>query len=93
MKKILIAGLASAAAAASVMWSAPVAASAMCGSSACAVVHDRWPGRPVVDNTSSRPSQTSPSGVPEPGMLPLLVLGLGGVAFIAFRRKRAQAPL
>ncbi|MBS0377875.1 MAG: PEP-CTERM sorting domain-containing protein [Proteobacteria bacterium] len=92
-KTILIAGLASAAAAASLMWSAPVSASTMCGSSACAVVHDRWPGRPVVNATSSRPSTTSPSGVPEPGMLPLLALGLGGVAFVAFRRKRAQAPL
>jgi hypothetical protein len=28
--------------------------------------------------------------VPEPGMIPLLALGLGGVGFLALRRKRAQ---
>ena len=92
MKRIiLIAGMASVASAAALMWSAPVAASEMCGSSACAVVHDRWPGRPINNQQNVRPSQTNPSGVPEPGVLPLLTLGLGGVAFIAFRRRRAQA--
>ncbi len=91
MKRItLIAGMASVAAVAAVTWSVPAAAS-MCGSSACAVVHNRWPGRPVADQQNSRPSQTSTaSGVPEPGMIPLLALGLGGVGFLALRRKRAQ---
>jgi hypothetical protein len=91
MKKItMIAGMASVATVAAVMWSVPASAGAMCGSSACAVVHNRWPGRPIADQ-NSRPSQTSTaSGVPEPGMIPLLALGLGGVGFLALRRKRAQ---
>jgi hypothetical protein len=92
MKKItMIAGMASVATVAAVMWSVPASAGAMCGSSACAVVHNRWPGRPIADQQNSRPSQTSTaSGVPEPGMIPLLALGLGGVGFLALRRKRAQ---
>ena len=90
MKRIsLIAGMASVATVAAVMWSVPAEAS-MCGSSACAVVHNRWPGRPVAEQQNSRPSQTTPSGVPEPGVIPLLALGLGGVGFLALRRKRAQ---
>jgi hypothetical protein len=91
MKRIsVIAALASVAALTSVTWSVPAAAS-MCGDSACAVVHNRWPGRPVVENNqSTRPSQTGTSGVPEPGIAPLLALGLGGVGFLALRRKRAR---
>ena len=93
MKRIsLIAGAASVAAVAAMMASAPVSAAAMCGSSACAVVHNRWPGRPVSLSLSNpRPSQSSTAaGVPEPGVLPLLALGLGGIGFLAIRRKRAQ---
>ena len=90
MKRItLIAGLASVAALTSVAWSVPASAT-MCGSSACAVVHNRWPGRPVVHAPTSHPSQTEASGVPEPGLLPLLAVGLGGVGFLALRRKRAR---
>jgi hypothetical protein len=90
MKRVtLIAGFASAAALTAAAWSAPAAAT-MCGSSACAVVHNRMPYRPVV-NQQNNPSQTSPSGVPEPGVLPLLAFGLGGVGLLAFRRKRVKA--
>ena len=90
MKRItLIAGMASVATVAAVMWSVPAAAESMCGSSACAVVHNRWPGRPIADQ-NTRPSKSTPSCVPEPGMIPLLALGLGGVGFLALRRKRAQ---
>jgi len=85
-----IAGLIAVATVASAVWSLPASAT-MCGSSACAVVHNRWPGRPVVNLQPTQPSQTSPSGVPEPGLLPLLALGLGGVGFMALRRKRLQA--
>ena len=93
MKRItLIAGMASVATVAAVMWSVPASA-LTCGSSACAVVHNRWPGRPVANVKPSQPTATDPSsprGVPEPGVLPLLALGLGGVGFLALRRKRAQ---
>ena len=88
MKRITrIAALASIATVAAVTWSVPAAA-LTCGSSACAEVHNRWPGRPVALSTP-RPNQTSTAAVPEPGVLPLLALGLGGVGFLAFRRKRA----
>jgi len=92
MKRItLIAGMASVATVAAVMWSVPASA-ITCGSSACAVVHNRWPGRPIQTNKITQPSQDEGShGVPEPGVLPLLALGLGGVGFLALRRKRAQA--
>jgi len=93
MKRIIkIAGLASIVAATAIMWSAPAAALS-CGSSACAQVHDRWPGRPTSYNIQ-RPSATTPtSAVPEPGILPLLAVGLGGVGFLALRRKRANAKI
>jgi len=90
MKRItMLAGLASVATVAAVVWSAPAAA-VTCGSSACAEVHNRWPGRPVV-NTQAPPTrnQSTPSGVPEPGVLPLLALGLGGVGLVALRRRAA----
>ena len=89
MKRItLLAGMASVATVAAVMWSMPASAGAMCGSSACAEVHNRWPGRPVAN--VQQPRQTPPTSVPEPGVLPMLALGLGGVGFLALRRRRAQ---
>jgi hypothetical protein len=87
MKRLtLIAGMASVATVAAVMWSVPASATAMCGSSACAAVHNRWPGA----NNNQQTRQTSPTSVPEPGVLPMLALGLGGVGFLALRRRRAQ---
>ncbi|MBV8575258.1 MAG: PEP-CTERM sorting domain-containing protein [Acetobacteraceae bacterium] len=86
MKKLtLIAAMASAATCA-VILSAP--ASAMtCGSSACAQVHNRWVQRPLVKQTSPGGPTTS---VPEPGVLPLMMLGLSGVGFLALRRRRSS---
>jgi PEP-CTERM motif len=94
MKRIIkIAGMAGIAATAAVMWSAPsVAAVTMCGSSACAQVHDRWPGRPTT-NLNRNTQDTNARGVPEPGIAPLLAIGLGGVGFLALRRKRAHAKI
>ena len=86
-----IAGMASIAAAAAVMWSVPVSAMPRCGSSACAEVHDRWPGRPSTNiNRNTQDTPGTARGVPEPGLLPLLAVGLGGVGFLALRRKRAK---
>jgi hypothetical protein len=95
MKRITkIAGMAIIAAAAAVMWSLPAAALSTCGSSACAEVHDRWPGRPTTNvirsNAHDADGDTDSTGVPEPGILPLLAVGLGGVGFLALRRRRAK---
>jgi hypothetical protein len=85
-----IAGMASIAAAAAVMWSVPASAMPRCGSSACAEVHDRWPGRPTTNINRNTQDTPGTRGVPEPGLLPLLAVGLGGVGFLALRRKRAK---
>jgi hypothetical protein len=85
--------MASIAAAAAVMWSMPAAALSSCGSSACAEVHDRWPGRPTTNLTRSTTHDADGDtdvGVAEPGILPLLAVGLGGVGFLALRRRRAK---
>jgi hypothetical protein len=93
MKRITkIAGVASIVAAAAVMWSVPASALS-CGSSACAQVHDRWPGRPSVNINHNTNATTAATGVPEPGVLPLLAVGLAGVGFLALRRKRANAKI
>ena len=86
-----VAGMASIAAAAAVMWSVPASALPRCGSSACAEVHDRWPGRPTTNlNRNTQDTPGTARGVPEPGILPLLALGLGGVGFLALRRRRVK---
>lgn len=91
MKRITkIAGMASVAAAAAVMWSLPAAAFSKCGSSACAEVHDRWPGRPTTNLNRNTQDTPGARGVAEPGILPLLAVGLGGVGFLALRRRRAK---
>ena len=88
MKRIiLVAGMASVAAGAALLWSVPASASTTCGSSACAVVHDRWPGRPV-SNQNIRTNQPSPSGVPEPGVLPLLLAAVVAAAWARARSAR-----
>jgi hypothetical protein len=92
MKKMIkVAGMASIAAAAAVMWSVPASALSKCGSSACAEVHDRWPGRSLANlNRNTQDTPGTARGVPEPGILPLLAMGLGGVGFLALRRKRVK---
>jgi hypothetical protein len=95
MKRITkIAGMACITAAAAVMWSVPASALTRCGSSACAQVHDRWPGRPTTNLnrniTRDADGDNDATGVPEPGILPLLAIGLGSVGFLALRRKRAK---
>jgi hypothetical protein len=94
MKRITkIAGMASIVAATAVMWTVPVSAAMSCGSSACAQVHDRWPGRPTSNINRNTNSTTAATGVPEPGVLPLLAVSLGGVGFLALRRRRANAKI
>jgi hypothetical protein len=87
MKKVSLITIASAAAAAAVLWSMPAAADVD------RVPHDMKPffGQDALynSNTGSDPSPTT--GVPEPGMLVLLALGLGSLGFVTLRRKRVRA--
>jgi hypothetical protein len=95
MKKVsLIAGVLSLAAMTAALWSMPAVADESC-SSCERVAHDKWPGADTLrdneTNNTSSDQQTGATGVPEPGMLALFALGLGGLGFAALGRRRARA--
>lgn len=89
MKKLsLIAGVTALAAVAGILWSVPAAAD-MCGMAPCArAAHDKWPSERAKSDNDSDDMAT---GVPEPGTLALLALGLGGLGISALRRRRVKA--
>jgi hypothetical protein len=91
MRKVsLIAGMASLATVAAVLWSMPAAAEEM--GSASHQAFDKWPGSDRMDRDRDdvRATTFSPVRVPEPGTFALWALGLSGLGLVALSRKRAR---